>query len=234
MSQPTRPPHTEPVVNAPLFELSAADAVSWLRGLPEESVDLLVTDPAYESLEKHRAVGTTTRLKHSKSSSNDWFRVFPERAVRRALHRSVPRAQTGHALLSVLRRGNDVRRQAESRTGGFQILEAAGVGQAHDRDGLSLPRAIRTDSLLREGQAPAQRPRHRRHHRRAADSRRLSSREAPRRSRRCSSNRARSPATLSPIHSWDPAVSASPRWSWAASSSALISFQEPYVIPRID
>jgi site-specific DNA-methyltransferase (adenine-specific) len=40
-------------------------------------VDLVVTDPAYESLEKHRAVGTTTRLKHSKSSSNDWFRVFP-------------------------------------------------------------------------------------------------------------------------------------------------------------
>jgi site-specific DNA-methyltransferase (adenine-specific) len=42
-----------------------------------ESVDLFVTDPPYESLEKHRAIGTTTRLKHSKSSSNDWFRVFP-------------------------------------------------------------------------------------------------------------------------------------------------------------
>ena len=40
-------------------------------------MDLLITDPAYESLEKHRAVGTTTRLKHSKSSSNDWFAVFP-------------------------------------------------------------------------------------------------------------------------------------------------------------
>jgi site-specific DNA-methyltransferase (adenine-specific) len=64
-------------VNAPLFELSTADAVTWLRGLPAESIDLLVTDPAYESLEKHRAVGTTTRLKHSKASSNDWFRVFP-------------------------------------------------------------------------------------------------------------------------------------------------------------
>jgi site-specific DNA-methyltransferase (adenine-specific) len=61
----------------PLFELSALDAVQWLRDLPDESVDLVVTDPAYESLEKHRAVGTTTRLKHSKSSSNDWFRVFP-------------------------------------------------------------------------------------------------------------------------------------------------------------
>lgn len=64
-------------MNAPLFELSLQDAVDWLRGIPTESLDLVVTDPAYESLEKHRAVGTTTRLKHSKSSSNDWFRIFP-------------------------------------------------------------------------------------------------------------------------------------------------------------
>jgi len=65
-----------PIVK-PAFELAALDAVNWLRELPAESVDLVVTDPAYESLEKHRAVGTTTRLKHSKSSSNNWFRVFP-------------------------------------------------------------------------------------------------------------------------------------------------------------
>jgi site-specific DNA-methyltransferase (adenine-specific) len=73
----SRPPSTEIVVNPPLFELSSADSVGWLREMPSESVDLLITDPAYESLEKHRAIGTTTRLKHSKSSSNDWFRVFP-------------------------------------------------------------------------------------------------------------------------------------------------------------
>jgi site-specific DNA-methyltransferase (adenine-specific) len=59
------------------FELSTQDAVIWLRELPGESVDLVITDPAYESLEKHRAVGTTTRLKHSKASSNDWFTIFP-------------------------------------------------------------------------------------------------------------------------------------------------------------
>jgi site-specific DNA-methyltransferase (adenine-specific) len=53
------------------------DAVDWLRGLPAASVDLIVTDPPYESLEKHRAVGTTTRLKQSKASSNPWFRIFP-------------------------------------------------------------------------------------------------------------------------------------------------------------
>lgn len=64
-------------MSTPLFDLSNQDAVAWLKNQPAGSVDLVITDPAYESLEKHRAVGTTTRLKHSKSSSNDWFRVFP-------------------------------------------------------------------------------------------------------------------------------------------------------------
>lgn len=64
---------------APRFQLNNTDAVSWLRSLPSASVDLVVTDPPYESLEKHRAVGTTTRLKHSKASSNDWFKIFPNK-----------------------------------------------------------------------------------------------------------------------------------------------------------
>jgi site-specific DNA-methyltransferase (adenine-specific) len=59
------------------FSLHRGDAVEWLRTLAPGSIDLLITDPPYESLEKHRAVGTTTRLKHSKSSSNDWFQIFP-------------------------------------------------------------------------------------------------------------------------------------------------------------
>ena len=64
-------------MSGPVFEVSALDAVEWLKTVPAESIDLVVTDPAYESLEKHRAIGTTTRLKHSKSSSNDWFGIFP-------------------------------------------------------------------------------------------------------------------------------------------------------------
>src|SRR5215475_13965548 len=59
------------------FHLAQHDAVAWLRTLPSESVDLVVTDPPYESLEKHRAIGTTTRLKQSKASSNVWFAIFP-------------------------------------------------------------------------------------------------------------------------------------------------------------
>ena len=70
---------TSPSVSTstPPYDLAVSDAVVWLRVQADESIDLLVTDPAYESLEKHRAIGTTTRLKHSKGSSNDWFTVFP-------------------------------------------------------------------------------------------------------------------------------------------------------------
>jgi site-specific DNA-methyltransferase (adenine-specific) len=58
-------------------ELAQQDAVQWLSSLGTESLDLLITDPPYESLEKHRAIGTTTRLKISAGSSNPWFTVFP-------------------------------------------------------------------------------------------------------------------------------------------------------------
>jgi site-specific DNA-methyltransferase (adenine-specific) len=59
------------------FSLAQCEAEYWLSQLPPESVDLVVTDPPYESLEKHRRRGSTTRLKHSKASSNDWFEIFP-------------------------------------------------------------------------------------------------------------------------------------------------------------
>jgi site-specific DNA-methyltransferase (adenine-specific) len=62
---------------SPSAALHQGDAVAWLRSLPAASIDLVVTDPPYESLEKHRAIGTTTRLKRSQASSNIWFDIFP-------------------------------------------------------------------------------------------------------------------------------------------------------------
>lgn len=56
--------------------LHQGDATDWLKSLPDASVDLINTDCAYESLEKHRKVGTTTRLKQSDASSNEWFQIF--------------------------------------------------------------------------------------------------------------------------------------------------------------
>ena len=54
-----------------------ADATEGLAGLPDASVDLIVTDPAYESLEKHRNQGTTARLGGGAKSNRPWFPVVP-------------------------------------------------------------------------------------------------------------------------------------------------------------
>jgi site-specific DNA-methyltransferase (adenine-specific) len=53
------------------YEIDQTDVIDFLRTFEDESVDLICTDPAYESLEKHRSVGTTTRL------TNAWFPIFP-------------------------------------------------------------------------------------------------------------------------------------------------------------
>ena len=58
------------------YKIECKDAFEWLRTINDSSVDLIITDPPYESLEKHRAIGTTTRLKVSKASSNQWFPIM--------------------------------------------------------------------------------------------------------------------------------------------------------------
>lgn len=51
------------------FKLETQDAIAWLKSQPDNYFDLIITDPAYESLEKHRKIGTTTRLQN-------WFPIF--------------------------------------------------------------------------------------------------------------------------------------------------------------
>ncbi len=45
------------------------DALSYLAMLPDNSIDLILTDPAYDSLNKWRGVGTTARMGMGKSGS---------------------------------------------------------------------------------------------------------------------------------------------------------------------
>lgn len=54
-------------------EIKLIDAMNGLAELEDNSVDLILSDPAYGTLEQWREMGTTTRLKESKSSSNEWF-----------------------------------------------------------------------------------------------------------------------------------------------------------------
>lgn len=64
-----------------MYELHEADALEWLHRLDDCSVDLVVTDIAYESMDKHRKIGTTTRLSMSQGSSNNWFPTFPNTRI---------------------------------------------------------------------------------------------------------------------------------------------------------
>jgi site-specific DNA-methyltransferase (adenine-specific) len=52
------------------FKIAQQDAIEFLATLPDASIDCIVTDPAYESLEKHRSRGATPRL-------TNWFEIFP-------------------------------------------------------------------------------------------------------------------------------------------------------------
>lgn len=55
-----------------------SDALDFLRSFPPGSVDCIVTDPPYSSLEAARAIGTTTRLQ-------DWFPVVSPGALKTVL-----------------------------------------------------------------------------------------------------------------------------------------------------
>ena len=208
MAQRAVPCRHQSTVSIPPFDLSAQDAVTWLRAQPGESIDLVITDPAYESLEKHRAIGTTTRLKHSKSSSNDWFTVFPNARfgelfaeVYRVLRRNT------HFYLFCDAETMFVAKP-EAERAGFQFWKPLVWDKTHDRHGLPLPRALRVHPVLREGQAAAQRSGHCGRHRRCRASTAAIPAEKPPAVSEVLIGRARSRATSLPIRSWAPAASA--------------------------
>lgn len=53
------------------IKMGGGDAVEWMQNFEDNSVDLMITDVPYESLEKWRKIGTTTRLQ------SKWFEIFP-------------------------------------------------------------------------------------------------------------------------------------------------------------
>jgi len=66
-----------------MIDLHNKDAFDFLASAGDCSVDLVLTDPPYESLEKWRKMGTTTRLKKSKQSNNSWFNIIPNSSLPR-------------------------------------------------------------------------------------------------------------------------------------------------------
>lgn len=61
------------------FELFTHAAALWLQSLPAASVDLVITT---RHTSPSKSIGTTTRLTHSKASSNGWFIAEASAAAR--------------------------------------------------------------------------------------------------------------------------------------------------------
>ena len=114
--------------NKGTFWLHQGDALDFLTGIEDASVDLMVTDPPYASLEKHRAVGTTTRLSLSKASSNVWFPTIANEAFG-PLFRQMYRVLAKDAHLYLFCDSETAFRHCSAgNRGRVQILEAAYMG----------------------------------------------------------------------------------------------------------
>jgi len=61
------------------FDIRAQDCIDFLGGLPAESVDLIVTDPAYSGMNRHMRFGHGRIVGHYGKPDNDrWFHEFSD------------------------------------------------------------------------------------------------------------------------------------------------------------
>ena len=199
------------------FELSTQDAVAWLRDLPggigrsrDHRSRLRVAREAPRRRDDDAAEaqqGVEQRLVHDLSRT----RASASCSPRSTACSSATRTSTCSATR---RRCSSPSREAEQA--GLQVLEAARLGQAHDRHGLPLPRALRVHPVLREGQAAAERSRHRRTSSRVPRIRGGYPAEKPAEVCRGPDRPEHAARARSwPIRSWARAASASRRHGWA-------------------
>jgi site-specific DNA-methyltransferase (adenine-specific) len=61
------------------FEIRTRDCIEFLRDLPDESVDVIVTDPAYSGMNQHMRFGNGRIVGHYGRSDNErWFHEFSD------------------------------------------------------------------------------------------------------------------------------------------------------------
>ncbi|MFN2582327.1 MAG: site-specific DNA-methyltransferase [Candidatus Dormibacteria bacterium] len=63
----------------PRWRVQQSDCIEFLRGLPAESVDVIVTDPAYSGMNQHMRFGHGRIVGHyHKAGNTRWFREFED------------------------------------------------------------------------------------------------------------------------------------------------------------
>jgi site-specific DNA-methyltransferase (adenine-specific) len=70
------PTHASP---PPLFQIEHQDCIQFLRSLPDESVDLILTDPAYSGMNRHLKFGRGRIVgRYSDPENGKWFTEFDD------------------------------------------------------------------------------------------------------------------------------------------------------------
>jgi 23S rRNA G2069 N7-methylase RlmK/C1962 C5-methylase RlmI len=72
----TRQTPARGAVAAAPYDIRQDDCIRFLRGLAEESVDLIITDPAYSGMNQHMQFG------HGRAVAHEVFDGLPRRATR--------------------------------------------------------------------------------------------------------------------------------------------------------
>lgn len=70
-----------PVPTRPPYQVVEADCLSFLRGLPDASVDVVTTDPAYSGMNQHMMFGhgrIVGRYEDAGTTQGKWFREFAD------------------------------------------------------------------------------------------------------------------------------------------------------------
>src|ERR1700681_424161 len=61
------------------FEIHTRDCIEFLRGLPDESIDLIVTEPAYSGMNQHMRFGHGRIVgRYGKPDNQRWFQEFSD------------------------------------------------------------------------------------------------------------------------------------------------------------
>lgn len=70
-----------PISSQPPYQIAEQDCLSFLRGLPDDSVDVITTDPAYSGMNQHMMFGhgrIVGRYEDAGSETGKWFTEFAD------------------------------------------------------------------------------------------------------------------------------------------------------------
>ncbi len=104
------------------YDIRVQDCVEFLRDLPDESVDLIVTDPAYSGMNQHMRFGHGRIVgNYGKPDNHRWFQEFsddPESyaVFLRECHRVLRRTGTSTSCSTASRCSRSARSCATSST----------------------------------------------------------------------------------------------------------------------